>query len=171
MRGCYFCCVWCVIVNGDISAAARYRIRSLQLWHAECVPSLVFQASECLFDSWGSAKKCIPVGEAQEQMSLRMTFTANCQFCDAVADGVHAGRVFCTLQAVDDDDDDDRGECGALWEHALTTFCSGASHFTILKRLSPLARKYTLPSVFYVYTSAPVCSALFFSCSDPSFVC
>lgn len=77
MRGCYFCCVWCVIVNGDISAAARYRIRSLQLWHAECVPSLVFQASECLFDSWGSAKKCIPVGEAQEQMSLRMTFTAS----------------------------------------------------------------------------------------------
>lgn len=39
------------------------------------------------------------------------------------------------MQAVDDDDDD-RGECGALWEHALTTFCSGASHFTILKRLS-----------------------------------
>lgn len=48
-----------------------------------------------------------------------------CQFCNAVAGGVRAGRVFCTLQEVYDDGD--RVKCGALWEHALTTFCSDST--------------------------------------------
>lgn len=66
-----------------------------KLRHVEHGPSLLFQASEGLFHSWGSAKKRIPVGEAQEQMYLRMTFTASFATPLLVA---FTRSVFCTCR-------------------------------------------------------------------------